>query len=280
MTTLLSQKHESLYRLAVGVHRLRRRVSWVFDPHHYARRLDPETRLPHLVKRHSSRLIKKLGRTEMRLQRNKVVNLKLCLPCINGLVIKPGEAFSFCHLVGKPTKSRGFLEGMELSYGKARSGIGGGICQLANLLHWLVLHSPLTVIERSTHSFDPFPDVNRSIPFGTGCAIFYNYVDFRFVNETEDTFQINLRMDDENLYGELQSEQRIYESYKVFEREHTFVKEGDTYFRKNEIWRRVLERNTGRFLRNDFIKRNHVRVMYLPAIIEGEREMGLAQDEL
>ena len=198
----------------------------------------------------------------MRLQRNKVENLKIVVQCLNGVVIRPGESFSFCRLVGKPTAKRGFLEGMELSMGKAQAGIGGGICQMANLLNWLVMHSPLTVTERSSHSFDPFPDLNRSIPFGTGCAIFYNYIDFRFRNETERAFQVKLWMDGEQLWGELVSDEEIGETYKVFEEDHAFVKEGAQWYRSNVIMRRVMVRRGGKFLRNEEVKRNFVRVMY------------------
>ncbi|WP_368659100.1 VanW family protein [Budvicia aquatica] len=64
----------------------------------------------------------------------------------------------------KPSRERGFVEGMELSFGEARSGIGGGICQLSNLIHWMAMHSPLVVIERANHSFDPFPDEGGCCP--------------------------------------------------------------------------------------------------------------------
>ncbi|USI86478.1 VanW family protein [Acinetobacter johnsonii] len=74
--------------------------------------------------------------------------------------------------MGQPTTQKGYVEGMELSFGQARCGIGGGICQIANLIHWLVLHSPLQVVQRSQHSFDPFPDHGRVLPFGSGAAIF------------------------------------------------------------------------------------------------------------
>lgn len=198
----------------------------------------------------------------MHLQRNKVENLKIVAECLNGIVVRPGESFSFCRLVGKPTAKRGFLEGMELSMGKAQSGIGGGICQMANLLNWLVMHSPLTVTERSSHSFDPFPDQNRSIPFGTGCAIFYNYVDFRFRNDTERSFQLKLWMDENQLWGELVSDEEIAETYKVFEEGHAFVQEGTQWYRSNVIMRRVMVRRGGKFLRNEEVKRNFVRVMY------------------
>ena len=59
----------------------------------------------------------------------------------------------------KLTARKGYVDGMRLSNGEARPGVGGGICQLANLVHWMVLHSPLTVTERSEHSFDTFPEL-------------------------------------------------------------------------------------------------------------------------
>lgn len=268
MKRLLSHRHPLLYRLAVAYYRLRRRIAWFSDRGRYARR-HPEP-LPFLVKRHSSRLIRVLGNSELRLQRNKVVNLAIVTPLVDGVRIGPGEVFSFCRLVGKPTAKRGFVEGMELSMGQARSGIGGGICQMANLLHWLVLHSPLTVTERSAHSFDPFPDSNRSIPFGVACAVFYNYVDFCFRNDTTETFQLKIWMTGTDLWGELRSAREIAETYKIFEKDHRFLRRAGEFYRTNQIWRKVMERKTGRHLCDEKIKENLVRVMYQPETWEEE----------
>lgn len=262
MAKLLSHRHALLYRLAVGYHRLKRRLSWWLDRRALAKR-EPSCH-PYLVKRHSSRLIKTLGDSDLRLQQNKVVNLQIISPLIDEVRIDPGEVFSFCRLVGKPTSKRGFLEGMELSMGQARSGVGGGICQMANLLHWLVLHSPLTVTERSAHSFDPFPDQNRSMPFGVGCAVFYNYVDLCFRNDTAESFQFKIWMTDSDLWGELRSDREIAETYKIREEKHRFLRREGIFYRTNEIWRRVMERKTGRHLRDEKLKENFVRVMYQP----------------
>ncbi|MGC4013907.1 MAG: VanW family protein [Luteolibacter sp.] len=262
MRKLLSHRHPSLYWLAVRYHRLKRHLRWLGLRGKMAHRR--KERLPCLVKRHSSRLIKHLGQSDLQLQHNKVVNLRLITPLINEVTLAPGETFSFCQLVGKPTRKRGFLEGMELSMGHARSGIGGGICQMANLLHWLVLHSPLTVIERSAHSFDPFPDQNRSIPFGTGCAVFYNYVNLCFRNDTGHTFQFFIWMTETELWGELRSGEEIEETYKIFERHHRYLRQAGTFYRANEIWRKVMTRRGGRHLRDEKIKENFVRVMYEP----------------
>lgn len=85
----------------------------------------------------------------------------LAVAAIDGVVIGHGEYFSFCHLVGRPTRKRGYVEGMELSFDEARSDVGGGICQLSNLIHWIAIHSPLVVVERSNYSYDLFPDEGR-----------------------------------------------------------------------------------------------------------------------
>lgn len=259
----LSDRHPWLYPLAVAWHRAGRWLAWRLDRRPLARQVPG--RLPCLVKRHSSRLLRVLGDTDPQLQRNKVVNLRIIAPLLDGVRIGPGEVFSFYRVVGKPTTARGFLPGVELSRGKPRAGVGGGICQMATMLHWLALHSPLTVIERSNHSFDPFPDHQRSIPFGTGCAVFYSYIDLCLRNDTRESFQFKLWLTDADLWGELRSDREIADTYHIFERDHRFTRERGVFWRSNQIWRRVMERRTGRHRHDELIKTNRVRVMYTPA---------------
>ncbi|WMJ72970.1 VanW family protein [Cytophagaceae bacterium ABcell3] len=201
----------------------------------------------------------------MQLQVNKVTNLKIAIQNIDGIVIKPQETFSFCKLVGLPTKGKGYLPGMELSFGKAKPGIGGGICQISNLIHWLVIHSPLTVTERYHHSFDPFPDDGRVLPFGSGATVFYNYRDYQFTNNTDHVFQINLWMSEKCLEGELRIDTELDYAYHVFEKGHKFVKIGNDFFRKNEIWReKILKFRSGKVVSTELITKNFARVTYTP----------------
>lgn len=192
--------HPALYVAAVGVHRLRRRLRWLTSGATWTQDRS-STALPVRVARHKSLLMRQLGDTDMWMQHNKVTNLRIAAACTDGLILRPGETFSFCRTVGKATARRGFLDGMLLSNGQAMSGVGGGICQLANLLYWMVMHSPLTVVERSEHGFDPFPDNNRVIPWGSGAAIYYNYVDLVFRNDTDSTFQFVTRVGERYLEG-------------------------------------------------------------------------------
>ena len=114
--------------------------------------------MPYLVFTHKTPLFRQLKDVEMWLQHNKVKNLEIASQKINGILIKPGETFSYWRLIGKPTKRKGYVDGMILFYGKIMTGIGGGLCQLSNLIYWMTLHSPLTVTERYRHSYDVFPD--------------------------------------------------------------------------------------------------------------------------
>ncbi len=262
--TRLSHRSTFVYRLATGFYRLRRRIQWWRSGRAYAAVRVPDP-LPFRADRHSSLLIRKLGDTDPQLQVNKITNLKIAVSCMDGVLIRPGETFSFCKLVGKPTRRRGFVDGLELCRGEARSGIGGGICQIANLLHWLVLHSPLTVVERSQHSFDPFPDEGRIIPFGTGAAIFYNYVDYQFENLTPWTFQIRLWLTEKTLEGDLRCSDELEHKYRVIEKNHAFLKIAGNFYRTNEIWRKKTRKCESIAESEELITRNFALLKYEPA---------------
>lgn len=259
---LLSQMHPVLYFIAVWVKRIERYTKWYFSRTKYAR-IKSSEKLEYRVKKHQSVLIRKLGTSDITLQHNKVKNLQIAHKKIDGIIIRPGEVFSFCKLVGLPTKNKGYLEGMELFFGEARKGVGGGLCQIANLIHWLALHSPLTVIERHHHSFDPFPDENRVLPFGSGATIFYNYVDLQIKNNTPYTFQINLWISEKCLEGELRCDKELDFVYHVFEKEHKFIKVEEEYYRSNEIWRnKIAKFKGGKVLETEVIAKNYALVKY------------------
>lgn len=260
---LLSQRHPFFYFLSVWEKRIRRMIRWQIDAKKYTQERSSET-FPFRVKKHQSKLLRKLGDVDMRLQHNKVINLQRVVEKIDGVIIRPGETFSFCKMVGRPTKKKGFKLGLELSFGKPQEGIGGGICQSANLLHWLALHSPLEITERHHHSVDPFPDDGRVLPWASGAAIFYNYLDFQLTNKTAHTFQIKIGLTDDFLQGELRVDEELKASYKVFEKNHRFLKEGEEYFRTNEIWRRKIDKITGNTIDEEMLAKNYGKVMYVP----------------
>lgn len=261
---LLSEIHPIFYFLSVWTRRFHRYLKWILGKKKFASERSSE-KLPYRVKKHQSVLIRKLGESDLQLQYNKVTNLSIALKKIDGILIKPGETFSYWKCVGRATKRKGYLEGMVLSLGEARPGLGGGLCQIANLIHWLVIHSPLTVVERYHHSFDPFPDDGRVLPFGSGATVFYNYIDYQFTNNTPYTFQIRLWLSEKCLDGELRVDQNLDFAYHVFEKDHQFLKIGDTFYRKNEIWRnKIVRRKSGEILETELVTKNFAEVKYVP----------------
>lgn len=185
------------------------------------------SRCPVVVYAHKSLIRRTLGTVDQKLQENKAVNLSLAAPRVNGVLIRPGETFSFWRMVGPCTARRGYLPGLTISKGETACGVGGGMCQFTNLLHWMVLHTPLVITEHHHHDgYDLFPDFGRTIPFGTGTSILYNYLDYRFYNPTEQTFQILVHTDEIYLCGELRAEHALPYKYMCMRRMNIFpVKE-------------------------------------------------------
>jgi vancomycin resistance protein VanW len=72
---LLSQRHTIFYFLSIWEKRIRKRISWIVDNKKYTRSSTSEN-LDFRVKKHQSKLLKKLGETDMILQYNKIDNLK------------------------------------------------------------------------------------------------------------------------------------------------------------------------------------------------------------
>lgn len=260
--TPLTSRYTLFYSLRVIQRRFFRWIRWLFGSEKYAKEKQ-KSKLEFRCFKHSSKLIKPLEGIEMTWQINKITNLKLAIEKINGIIIQPGETFSFCKLVGRPTAAKGYLEGMELAAGEARAGIGGGICQISNLIHWLTLHSPLIIKERSNHSFDPFPDVERILPFGSGAAIFYNFIDLMLFNPTSMCFQINLWLTDKLLEGEIRCNEKINVKYHIYEKNHQFLEFKNQHYRQNEIWRDIILKETENdILRSELIYKNFARLKY------------------
>ena len=227
--------------------------------------------LPNIVKSHTSVLVRKLHGVDLRLQENKVTNIGLAAEKISRIVIRPGETFSFWRTVGQPTAKKGYKEGLVISRTGFTAGIGGGLCQMANMIHWLVLNSPMEVTELHHHSDALFPDERRRVPFGTGTSVSYNYIDYRFRNPTDQCVQILVWCENGELCGELRSERAFPYRYKLIEENHHFRKEGEKFYRISQVYRLVIDRVSGEEVRKEQILDNHSEVMYDYSLIPEEQ---------
>ncbi|MGI6291012.1 MAG: VanW family protein [Bacteroidales bacterium] len=244
---------------------IKRKINWLLAGNNFAK-IDATINYDNSLIKHKSFLLRPLKDVEMYLQHNKVTNLKIAISHIDKVVIQPGQTFSVWQVVGRPTKSKGYLEGMTLHNGKISKDIGGGLCQLGNLLYWMALHTPLTIKERWRHSYDVFPDINRTIPFGCGATLAYNYIDLQLQNNTDKYFQINLWLDNEYLNGEITCNTDLKTEYKIYETDHTLKQQWwGGYTRHNRIWKKITNL-TDNTTSEELVTENNAIMMYNPLL--------------
>ena len=250
------------YRLSMEKEILKRHLKDMFQKTRFAKERTV-TSLPVIVYRHNSLIRRRLGNVNMQLQENKATNLTLAVSRIDGLMIRPGETFSVWKQIGRTTKRKGYKEGLTIAKGEPAQGVGGGLCQLSNLIHWMVLHSELTITEHHHHDgLDLFPDFGRQIPFGTGTSISYNYLDYRIKNDTTNTYQLRLWVDDEYLCGELRASEPQSHSFHIHAENEYFSREDGVVYRNGQVYRDIIDRLTGSRLDSQLIRTNHAKVMY------------------
>lgn len=244
-----------------------RYLMWYFNRIKFAKYRSTK-KLPYEYFSHKTLLLRKLKDVDMQYQYNKIINLKIAVNKINGIILHPGEMFSYWKLIGKPTKKKGYVEGMVLSYGKFGYGVGGGLCQLSNLIFWMTLHTPLTVVERYRHSFDVFPDSNRTQPFGSGATCVYPYRDLMIRNDTDTDFQLCLEVGKKYLKGKWYSLIKPECVYKVVEKNHKMQREyWGGFSRHNELYQQKYDFN-GKLIDEQYITENHALMMYVPFLEE------------
>ena len=258
-------KNRSRLRVRLGAfyYGSRRKIWWIFTRRKFAEKRSSEP-LPYMYFSHHTPLIRKLKDAEMWMQENKIVNLKIAVDCVNGIILRPGETFSYWKLIGNPCRRRGFKEGMILVNGTVRPGVGGGLCQLSNLIFWMTLHTPLTVVERHRHGYDVFPDSNRTQPFGSGATCFYPHGDLMIRNDTKDTYQLLVHVGDKDLEGEWRLSTEPQYRYEIIEKDHEMRSEfWGGFTRHNKLLREQFDPE-GNLISEEIVVENSAVMMYSP----------------
>jgi vancomycin resistance protein YoaR len=108
---------------------------------------------------------------------NRLANLKVATKTLNGMVVQPGETFSFNKALGERTTKKGYKAAGALENGMHTLQVGGGICQVSTTLFNAVVKADLKVVERSPHSIP-----STYVDLGKDAAVNWPNQDFKFKN--------------------------------------------------------------------------------------------------
>lgn len=216
-----------------------------FDGRRYAKRRT-EKRLPYLIFETSILMMNENSGFDMGYQEGKVHNLKLAARKIDGIVIAPDETFSFWQLVRWADRHEKYKEGINLVDGKIVASYGGGLCMLSDMLFYMFLHTPLTVVERHGHSVKSFLSTAEDLPCGTDAAISEGWLDLKVRNETNNTFQIEISFDDKYIHGRILSQNVVDTEYSLFNSSVSYRNRGQKIYQLAFVCRTETDKNTGR----------------------------------
>jgi vancomycin resistance protein VanW len=216
-----------------------------------------------LLAAHSSPLERVPGSISPELQRGKETNVRLAASKLDGLVVEPNQVFSHHHAIGRASRRRGFRTGLELRDGEPSSGVGGGLCQVSNSFHWVALRAGMRIVERHRHGLDLFPDHQRTVPFGCGATVVYNYADLRFENPFPQPVVLRARVERGAFVSELWTTNDPGVRIEVEEVGDHFFREGGGWMRENRLRRRITTPE-GTVLVDQQVAHNRGRVLYEP----------------
>ncbi len=206
---------------------------------------------------------------DMIYQENKVHNLKLAAAAIDHMLIRPGETFSFCLATRHADRREPYREGLTVINGKLTTACGGGMCQLSNLLFWVFLHSPLTIVERHGHGSKDFPEPPSDALFGVDATLAEGWKDLKVRNDTDSTFQIRITFDNEQIHGYLHTDREDPLCYTVSNGPVTYYRRQDTVWEEVDVIQTLTDQKSGNIQETRILYRNRCRIGY--TLPEGTR---------
>ena len=117
---------------------------------------------------------------------NRADNVARAAGSINGMILMPGEIFSYNEAIGNPSLANGYKIAPVFENGKTSQGVGGGVCQVSSTLYSAVLYADLSIVERHNHSLTV-----SYVPKGQDATVAYGSLDFKFKNSTDYPIKIN-----------------------------------------------------------------------------------------
>ncbi len=129
---------------------------------------------------------------------NRIHNIKLGAAKFHGILIKPGEEFSFNTILGEVGPEQGYKPELVIKKDKTTPEYGGGLCQVSTTTFRAAVYSGLPITERYPHAFP----VVYYAPQGFDATIYPPHPDFRFINNTPGYLLIQTKIEGSELFFE------------------------------------------------------------------------------
>ena len=110
---------------------------------------------------------------------NRATNLRLACESLNGIILNPGDEFSYNNALGERTAAKGYKGAASYLNGETITTLGGGICQPSSALYMCTLYADLEIVERTCHGYP-----SSYVPLGMDATVSWGGPDFRFKNNT------------------------------------------------------------------------------------------------
>ena len=122
---------------------------------------------------------------------NRNNNLRLLCEALDGMILQPGEDFSYNQAVGERTAERGYKAAPAYSGDRLVDAIGGGVCQGSSTLYNCVLLADLEVTNRLCHG-----GTVSYLPLGLDATVNWGTTDFCFRNSANFPIMIKAEVSD------------------------------------------------------------------------------------
>lgn len=124
----------------------------------------------------------------------RIHNINLAADRLNGILVKPGEVFSFNSALGDVSIYTGYKQAFIIKNGRTILGDGGGVCQVSTTLFRAALDAGLPIIERKAHSYR-VSYYEQGFPPGLDATVYAPTADLKIKNDTPGHILIQAKTD-------------------------------------------------------------------------------------
>lgn len=125
---------------------------------------------------------------------SRVHNVSLASSRFNGVLIPPGETFSFNNALGDVSSLTGYKQAYIIKDGKTVLGDGGGVCQVSTTFFRAALNAGLPIVERRAHSYR-VSYYEQGAPPGIDATVYAPTTDLKILNDTPGHILVQTQVD-------------------------------------------------------------------------------------